>query len=316
VVGFATHALYLWSMRQELPTGSPMRRRQENGFRPEFVEKYGRMAWTWLEYISKTRNIHIEHKYNGGEYRVGQHNLPVDGFYRQEKTVFQFHGCLFHGHACHLTAGLTHNPINGKALDDLLLETEEKERYILSLGYNLVIKRECEWSRDRTDDEKINQFVEGLEFRQMSGNHPMSEKQILQALLDGEFFGLIECDIRVPARLRNTFSEMCPIFKNTSVSRADLTDHMRQYAEKTKTLLQPRRMLIGSLFGTKILLLSTLAKWYLEHGLEITKIYQIVQYIPSKCFESFGHSVCDARRDGDSDKSKALLANISKLVGE
>ena len=91
---------------------------------------------------------------------------------------------------------------------------------------------------------------------------------------------------------------------------------MNQYAEETDSLKTPQRMLIGSLVGKKVLLLTSLAKWYLSHGLVITKVYQIVQYIPSKCFEEFGDSVSAARRDGDVDSSKSLLADTSKLVGE
>jgi G:T-mismatch repair DNA endonuclease (very short patch repair protein) len=316
VVGFDANALYLWSMMQDMPTGSPIRRRSENNFRPEFTEKYGRMAWTWLEYISQRDGIKIEHKYNGGEHRVGQHNLPVDGFYREEKTIFQFHGCLFHGHNCHITSNVDYNPINGKSLEELREDTKEKERYITKLGFKLIVKYECEWMREQKVDKDIHDFVKRLEFRDMSKNISMSESQIVEALLNDEFFGLIECDISVPPNLYDKFSEMSPIFKNTTISREDLGEHMRQYVEEKKSLLQPRRMLIGSLRGTKILLLSTLAKWYLEHGLEITKVYQIIQYIPSRCFESFGHSVTEARRSGDVDSSKALLANISKLVGK
>jgi G:T-mismatch repair DNA endonuclease (very short patch repair protein)/DNA-directed RNA polymerase subunit RPC12/RpoP len=316
VVGFDANALYLWSMMQDMPTGSPIRRRGENNFRPEFTEKYGRMAWTWLEHISQTNNIKIEHKYNGGEYRVGQHNLPVDGFYREEKTIFQFHGCLFHGHTCHITSNIDHNPINGKTFEELSEDTKEKERYIIALGFKLVVKRECEWLRDQAIDKGIRDFVKCLEFRAMSKNIPMTEKQIIKALQNDEFFGLIECDISVPPHLHDKFSEMSPIFKNVTISRENLGQHMRQFVEDTKSFLQPQRMLVGSLQGTKILLLSTLAKWYLEHGLEITKVYQIVQYRPSRCFERFGHSVTEARRSGDVDSSKTLLANISKLVGK
>ena len=73
-------------------------------------------------------------------------------------------------------------------------------------------------------------------------------------------------------------------------------------------------MLIGSMRGEKILLLISLAKWYLDQGLEITRVYQIVQFKPVQCFENFGKSVSDARRHGDSDSSKTLLADTSKLI--
>ena len=39
-----------------------------------------------------------------------------------------------------------------------------------------------------------------------------------------------EVDIRVLDHLKEKFSEMCPIFKNTEVSHADFGDFMQTYA--------------------------------------------------------------------------------------
>ena len=37
--------------------------------------------------------------------------------------------------------------------------------------------------------------------------------RILDDIVSGEFFGMIECDVKVPKHLESYFSEMCPIFK-------------------------------------------------------------------------------------------------------
>ena len=70
-------------------------------------------------------------------------------------------------------------------------------------------------------------------------------------------FGCAECDIHVPEQLRETFSEMCPIFKNTEISRDD----------------------IGSMVGKKILFTTPLLKWYLEHGLQVRIKYRFVFFL-------------------------------------
>ena len=316
VLGCDANALYLWSMMQEMPTGSPIRRRSENGFRPEFVDKYGRMAWCWLELIANIENKHIRHKYNNHEYRVGQHSLPVDGYCKETNTVYQFHGCIFHGHNCHLTNNSDTNPINEKSYVELNKDTKEKEQYIKSLGYNLVTIYECQWLNTLQTDASIASFVSQLQHRSMAKNVPMTEQQIITAMMNDTFFGLIECDISVPDHLKDYFSEMSPIFKNIDIKLENISEHMQEFAKSSGHLKQPQRMLIGSLKGEKILLLTPLAKWYVNHGLKITKIHQIVQYKPIKCFEKFGTSVSDARREGDVDSSKALLAEISKLVGK
>ena len=60
---------------------------------------------------------------------------------------------------------------------------------------------------------------------------------------------------------------------------------------------------------------TPLLKWYLDHGLEVTKIHQVIEFKPQRCFHQFVQEVSDARRHGDSDESKAILADTCKLLG-
>ncbi|KXJ10780.1 hypothetical protein AC249_AIPGENE21810, partial [Exaiptasia diaphana] len=101
---------------------------------------------------------------------------------------------------------------------------------------------------------------------------------------------------------------------NTEISRDDIGEFMREFAEE-EDMPRPRRSLIGSYFGKKILLATPILKWYLEHGLVVTHIYQVVEYTPKGCFKPFGEAVSDARRAGDADPAKAIIADTMKLVG-
>ena len=69
------------------------------------------------------------------------------------------------------------------------------------------------------------------------------------------------------------------------------------------------------MFGQKILIISLLLKWYVQHGLKVTKIHQVVEYTPAICFQKFGEQVSDARRAGDVDPSKKIVAETKKLEG-
>ena len=53
----------------------------------------------------------------------------------------------------------------------------------------------------------------------------------------------------------------------------------------------------------------------MEHGLEVTRVYQVIEYTPKPCFKPFGEAVSNARRAGDADPSKAIIADTMKLVG-
>jgi hypothetical protein len=59
----------------------------------------------------------------------------------------------------------------------------------------------------------------------------------------------------------------------TDLSRDDIGDHMKTYAEERNVLNQPRKSLIGSIYGEKIMVISPLLKWYVEHGLKVTQIH-------------------------------------------
>ena len=142
----------------------------------------------------------------------------------------------------------------------------------------------------------------------------MSLERILSEVRNERLFGCVEVDIRVPEHLKEKFSEMCPIFKNTNISRDDIGDFMKAYAEEHNIMAQPRRSLIGSMKGEKILLATPLLKWYLEHGPEVTKVHQVVEFTPEPCFKPFGDTVSDARRAGDADSRKAIIADTMKLV--
>ncbi|RAW34764.1 hypothetical protein PC110_g8925 [Phytophthora cactorum] len=78
---------------------------------------------------------------------------------------------------------------------------------------------------------------------------------------------------------------------------------------------KPARKLIGSYFGEKILIYAPLLKWYLDHGMEITKTYSFIKASSHKAFAPFMEAVSSARREGDVYKSKAMIAEMMKLVG-
>ena len=75
-------------------------------------------------------------------------------------------------------------------------------------------------------------------------------------------------------------------------------------------------MLISSYHADRILLISPLLKYYLNLGLEVTKVHFVVEFPDHKpCFQEFANRVSDARRQGDKDPNSDIIANTFKLVG-
>ena len=108
---------------------------------------------------------------------------------------------------------------------------------------------------------------------------------------------------------------MMPIFKKVDACLDDIGGFMQNYAKEHSIEDVPRRLLIGSYFRKKVGLTTPLLKWYLEYRLVITHIYTIVKYIPNAAFSSFMTQIAQCRLQGDRNKDKALIAEMSKLIG-
>ncbi|GMF14460.1 unnamed protein product [Phytophthora lilii] len=142
---------------------------------------------------------------------------------------------------------------------------------------------------------------------------------IVDDIKNDKIFGFLECDIRTSEHLKQYFSEMSPIFKNVMTDCTDESvtgKHMFDYNQsRGSNRAKPARKLIGSYFGKKILIYTPLLKWYLSHGMEITKTYSFIKANSHKAFAPFMEAVSNARREGDVDKSKAMIAEMMKLAG-
>ena len=132
----------------------------------------------------------------------------------------------------------------------------------------------------------------------------------------GEWFGFAEVDIEVPKALWPKFEEMPPLFYNKEVPEEAIPQAMLDYLKRTgRSHTTGQRKLVGALSAQKMLIYAPMLRWYLDHGLKISACYRTIDYKPQKIFEWFVDQVTEARRQGDVDKSKAILAEVFKLLG-
>ena len=81
-------------------------------------------------------------------------------------------------------------------------------------------------------DRDLQQFIATEVRRTLDKVKIMSPERILSEVRHERLFGCVEVDIRVPDHLKEKFSEMCPIFKNTNINRDDIGEYMNAYAEE------------------------------------------------------------------------------------
>ena len=99
-------------------------------------------ACQWIEHMSEETGKHIHHAFCGyGGERVIRHSqgheiCKVDGYEPSIKTIYQYHGCKWHGCTCLKSRTNTD--------EDRYVETKGTEEWIKKRGYNEVSVWECE----------------------------------------------------------------------------------------------------------------------------------------------------------------------------
>ena len=142
------------------------------------------------------------------------------------------------------------------------------------------------------------------------------QDEIIQNVLNDKLFGFFEVDIEVPEQKRKRFSEFCPLFVISEVPEDQIPQHMKDYKINTgRKMIKNNKKLLGVMKAEKILLYSPLLKWYLNHGLQVTKIHRYISYTSGRPFKWFPEEVSSARRDADNDKNKKQLGDTAKLKG-
>ena len=132
-------------------------------------------------------------------------------------------------------------------------------------------------------------------------------------VLKGKVLVFAQVDIDVPDELYNKFSEMAPVFVVQEIPDCDIPEEMKIYKEKTgrKTVKGTKKKL--GVMKAKKMLLYTLIKWYLQHGLRLTAVHQLVEYKPGKPFSWFLEVVANARYEANKDPPKKQLGDVAKL---
>ena len=99
----------------------------------------------WLEQEAALHKIHIHHAAcgHGGERWVER--AAVDGYNHETKTVFQYHGCYWHG--CRKCFPYDRNRIinrYGQAREDRFKATFERTQKLRAAGYHVIEAWSCE----------------------------------------------------------------------------------------------------------------------------------------------------------------------------
>ena len=114
-------------------------------------------------------------------------------------------------------------------MDELLQKTKETTAYLKKLGYQVIEMWGCEWSELKLTFAPAKEFCERFKHNYCK-SHTMNKDEIVKAVCNERLFGMVECSLHVPAKLRDYFAEMTPIFKNVEIGLNDVSGVMKEFA--------------------------------------------------------------------------------------
>ena len=110
-----------------------------------------KQAVLWLEREAKRQGIHIHHAMcrHGGERWLERDNgsgkkaSPVDGYHHETRTVWQYHGCQYHGcPKCY--PNRQEVLVSGKTAEQLYEDTVNRTASLRNRGYRVIEAWSCE----------------------------------------------------------------------------------------------------------------------------------------------------------------------------
>ena len=269
-------------------------------------------------------------------------NLKEQNLFNEmtKPTIYEADGCYFHG--CEHTI-LEHFNDLKTATDDSTKETiadqlrvllqrrydtQQKREVLEENGYHVHTITECCW-RDKLKTISFNGIEGGDKIKpylvRKFGTRPeaVTDEIILEELhkplspIDGDgLFGFVRCDLEVPeADIESgKWDELAPIFINSIITEKDITEYQQSRLINVsdcpdKPIKFEKKMLIDcvKVVGGNALFSTELLRWYLCHGLIITKIYEVFESCAGKPFDSYMTDVVEDRKKGDKAQAEKLF---------
>ena len=252
----------------------------------------------------------LKHLYNQGrETRCGP--FLVDGVSYDQQTILEYNGCWWHGCPdCHEKKP-NRKPEQDREQQFRYRRTQARAKWLEEhSGFRVKQVWGC--------DQEAMRYVWGAhklgspftsEGRKL--NEKIDQTKLLNGVARGKFTGALEVDIEVPDTHYNYFEEFSPLFVTSEIKVEDLSPEQREsLPEKLKSKVQ----LVPGMKAEKVLIDSSLLKWYMEHGLLVTKVHCAIEFQYAPIFKDFIDTRTQKRREATLAGNTSEAA-LHKLIG-
>ena len=174
-----------------------------------------------------------------------------------------------------------------------------------------MVQWECTWN------EKAVKYLTTDTFpRILRPFEDRSSTNITNLVLNDSLFGFVEVDISSPDWLIEKYEALNfpPVIRREHIQEEMIGDYMKARLDDLGRKIPSKGLetIVNAWHGRKLLLFTPLLKWYLQLGLQITEVYDVIQYQPSKAFEKFIDS-CVAGRIKATEEKNDLQAQSFKI---
>ena len=121
-------------------------------------------AIEWLTWCQQHQAPHLQHAKNAGEYRIPGTKLHVDGFDVTTHTIYEYHGCFWHGCTrCYPNRHEKHRRHCDRSMQDVYEATQQRTKHLREQGYTVVEMWGCDWASLKDTSLDIRTFVANLQ---------------------------------------------------------------------------------------------------------------------------------------------------------
>ena len=121
-------------------------------------------AIEWLTWCQQQQVLNLQHGRNAGEYRIPGTKFHVDGFDVTTNTVYEFHGCFWHGCPRHYpNRHEKHLRHCDRTMQDVYETTQQRTQTLRAEGYTVVEMWGCDWRSLKDSSPDIRTFVANLQ---------------------------------------------------------------------------------------------------------------------------------------------------------
>jgi len=131
----------------------------------EDLQANNMMARAYLDHPHPSHRHYIQHVGNTGECHVPGTTFTVDGFCRETNTIYEFHGCFWHG--CPKCFPVRDEPrlrLCNRTMSDVYQKTQQKMEQLRAKGYLIETMWECLWDQLKQTRSDVQAYVASLQF--------------------------------------------------------------------------------------------------------------------------------------------------------